>query len=372
MRKMHRLSLFSLAALLIFMVGCVMFTTSCSKKGGSSVDKNAVIAKYGSDVLKIYLPGEYMSDTLIPNFEKQFGVKVIVELFDSNEMMYAKVQAGDKYDVLIPSDYTIERLMKQKLLQPLDKSMLTNIDQLSDSVKKLSYDPDNTYSIPYFWGNVGIVYNKTKVDPKLIEEQGYSIYHNKDYAGRVYWYDSERDSFMVALKVLGYSMNSSDQKEITEAYNWLLAMDEAVNPVYVTDEVIDSMAKGLKDIAIMYSGDAAYVLKENQDMAYLAPKEGTNIWVDAMVIPDNAANPKLANEFINYVMSHDAAFGNSDAVGYTSANAQVLKEMTAPGASYANNPAYLPRVGYEKDEFFHDNDVIKAMISELWIKVKAH
>ncbi len=368
---MYRLSLVSLAGILLIVIGCVLFP-ACSKSGNSAANKEAAKAKYGSDTLKLYLPGEYMSDTLIPDFEKKFGVRVIVELFDSNEMMYAKVQAGDKYDVLIPSDYMIERLMKQKMLQPLDKSMLTNIDQLSDSVKKLSYDPDNTYSIPYFWGNVGMVYNKTKVDPKLIEEQGYSIYQNKDFAGRVYWYDSERDSFMIALKVLGYSMNSSDQKEIIDAYNWLIAMDEAVDPVYVTDEVIDSMKNGLKDIAIMYSGDAAYVLKENKNMAFITPKEGTNIWVDAMVIPDNAANPKLANEFINYVLSHDAAYGNSDAVGYTSANAEVLKEMTAPGATYADNPAYLPGVGYEKDEFLHDNDVINAMISELWMKVKAH
>ncbi len=344
-----------------------MTMAACSKKTTGEAS-----TKYGSDTLKLYLPGEYMSDTLIPNFEKQFGVKVIVELFDSNEMMYAKVQAGDKYDVLIPSDYMIERLLKQNMLQPLDKTMIPNIDKLSDSVKKLSYDVDNTYSIPYFWGNVGMVYNKTKVDPKVIEEQGYSIYKNKDYSGRVYWYDSERDSFMVALKALGYSMNTSNEKEIVEAYNWLIAMDEAVSPVYVTDEVIDNMAKGRKDIAIMYSGDAAYVLNENKDMAYIAPKEGTNIWVDAMVIPSNAANPKLANEFINYVLTHDASYDNSDQVGYTSSNADVLKEMTAPGATYADNPAYLPRIGYEKDEFFHDNDVIKAMISELWIKVKAN
>lgn len=344
-----------------------MTMAACSKKTTGEAS-----TKYGSDTLKLYLPGEYMSDTLIPNFEKQFGVKVIVELFDSNEMMYAKVQAGDKYDVLIPSDYMIERLLKQNMLQPLDKTMIPNIDKLSDSVKKLSYDVDNTYSIPYFWGNVGMVYNKTKVDPKVIEEQGYSIYKNKDYSGRVYWYDSERDSFMVALKALGYSMNTSNEKEIVEAYNWLIAMDEAVSPVYVTDEVIDNMAKGRKDIAIMYSGDAAYVLNENKDMAYIAPKEGTNIWVDAMVIPSNAANPKLANEFINYVLTHDASYDNSDQVGYTSSNADVLKEMTALGATYADNPAYLPRIGYEKDEFFHDNDVIKAMISELWIKVKAN
>lgn len=364
---MHSTSLRSLAGLMLFVMGFALIFTACSKN-----NKGEAVAKYGSDTLKIYLPGEYMSETLVPEFEKKFGVKVIVELFDSNEMMYAKVQAGDKYDVLIPSDYMIERLLNQKMLQPLDKSMMTNIGQLADSVKNLSFDPDNTYAVPYFWGNVGMVYDKTKIDPKVIEEAGYSIYKDKTYAGRVYWYDSERDSFMVALKALGYSMNTSDQKEIVEAYDWLIAMNEAVAPVYVTDEVIDNMAKGRKDIAIMYSGDAAYVLNENKNMAYIAPKEGTNIWVDAMVIPSNADNPKLANEFINYVLTHDASYSNSESVGYTSSNAQVITEMTAPNAPYADNPAYLPRIGYEKDEFFHDNDVIRAMISELWIKVKAN
>ncbi len=339
----------------------------CSKKTNEGAEQ-----KYGSGTLKIYLPGAYTSETLIPNFEKQYGVKVIVELFDSNEMMYAKVQAGDKYDVLIPSDYMIERLLAQKLLQPLDKSKMTNLAELDNAVKNLSFDPDNTYSAPYFWGNVGLVYNKTKVDPKVIAEEGYNILRNADYAGQIYWYDSERDSFMVALKALGYSMNTENKDEINAAYEWLLQMNDTMKPTYVTDEVIDNMSNGLKNIAIVYSGDAAFILNENKDMGYIAPKQGTNTWYDAMVIPVNAENPKLANEFINYVMSYDASRGNSEAVGYASPNARVLTEMKAPGAMYEHNAAYLPRSGYGKDEIFHDNETIRAMISELWIKVKAH
>ena len=359
---------YKITAALIGMGLALCFAAGCSKKSDSS----KAVQKYGSDVLKIYLPGEYMSETLIPNFEKQFGVKVIVELFDSNEMMYAKVQAGDKYDVLIPSDYMIERLLSQKLLQPIDKSVMTNMKELDKTVRNLSFDPDNKYSMPYFWGNVGIVYNKTKVDQKVIAEQGYDIFHNTDYAGQIYWYDSERDSFMVALKALGYSMNTENKDEINQAYEWLLKMNDTMKPTYVTDEVIDNMSNGLKDLAIVYSGDAAFILNENKDMDYIAPRQGTNVWFDSMVIPANAENPKLANEFINYVMSYEASHGNSEAVGYASPNARVLTEMKAPGAIYEHNSAYLPRSGYDKDEIFHDNETIRAMISELWIKVKAH
>ena len=324
------------------------------------------------NTIKIFLPGAYMSETLVPEFQKQYNANVMIDTFDSNEMMYAKIQAGDKYDVLIPSDYMIERLMKQKLLQPLDKSAMTNIGELSDAVKNMSFDPDNTYAIPYFWGNVGIVYNKKNVPTEVIQKEGYSIYHNKDYAGKVYWYDSQRDSFMIALKVLGYSMNTENEEEINKAYEWLLEMNDTMKPSYVTDEVIDDMSAGLKDIAIVYSGDAATILTENEDMAYWAPNEGTNVWFDAMVIPSNAENPALANKFINYVISYEAALGNTEAVGYTSPNAKAYAEMTKAGGTYETNDAYKPRTGYDKDEVFHDNDVIRAKISELWIKVKVH
>ena len=354
---------------------------ACSKgnndKGAADTDtaKGAVEAAdtgVGNGKLKLYIPGAYMSEALVPNFEKEYKVKVIVEYFDSNEMMYAKVQAGDKYDVLVPSDYMIERLLKQKMLQPLDKKAMTNAGELMDAVKNLSFDPDNSYSMPYFWGNVGIVYNKEKVPADTVKQQGYSIFQNTDYAGKIFWYDSERDSFMVALKVLGFSMNTENQDEINKAYEWLLKMNDTMKPTYVTDEVIDSMSSGIKDLAVVYSGDAATILKDNQSMDFWAPNEGTNVWYDAMVIPSNAENPALANKFINYVISYEAALGNTEEVGYTSPNAKAYAEMTKAGGDYENNDAYKPRIGYAKDEVFHDNDVIRKMISELWIKVKAH
>lgn len=340
--------------------------------GVSQQRKSAeAIEKYGSNVLKLYLPGEYLGENVISDFEKQFGVRVIVENFDSNEMMYTKLMAGDRYDVVIPSDYMIERLMKEDFLQPLDKSLIPNMENMDDAVRGMSYDPQNDWSIPYFWGSVGLVYNHENVDPAVIEREGWEILRNTDYTGHVYIYDSERDSFMMAFKALGYSMNTEDPDEINAAYEWLLQMNNTMSPVYVTDEVIDGMMNGYKDIAVVYSGDAAVVLDENEDMSFYMPSQGTNIWCDAMVIPQNAENPKLAHEFINYMLTYEAAFDNTETVGYTSPNAEVFEEMTSSEDLYADNAAYLPRSGYDKDEMFHDNQTLMRELSRLWIKVKA-
>ena len=185
-------------------------------------------------------------------------------------------------------------------------------------------------------------------------------------------YDSSRDAFMIAEKALGYSMNTTDEAEINAAYEWLRNMHASLKPSYVTDEVIDSMAEGLKWMALVYSGDAAYILSENEDMAYCAPSQGTNIAVDAMVIPANAKNPKLANVFIKYMLDYDASLADSEEVGYASANAQVLAELSGPGGDYEGNAAYVPRAGYEKDEMYVDLPANwQAKMPDLWAKVMA-
>ena len=366
-RGMSRKAVAAVAAVLVLAIvgGTVGAGVAQNRKSAAAIEK------YGSNVLKLYLPGEYLGENVISDFEKQFGVRVIVENFDSNEMMYTKLMAGDRYDVVIPSDYMIERLMKEDYLQKIDKSLIPNMENMDEAVLGMSYDPDNDWSIPYFWGSVGLVYNHENVDPEVIEREGWDILRNTDYAGHIYIYDSERDSFMMAFKALGYSMNTEDPDEINAAYEWLLQMNNTMSPVYVTDEVIDSMMNGYKDIAVVYSGDATVILDENEDMSFYMPSQGTNIWCDAMVIPANAENPKLAHEFINYMLTYEAAFDNTETVGYTSPNAEVFEEMTTSEDLYAENAAYLPRSGYEKDEMFHDNQVLMRELSRLWIKVKA-
>ena len=358
-------------AIVLILTLLALTLAGCSSNGGNGASEADAVAKYGSSVLKLYLPGEYLGENLISNFEKEFGVKVIVENFDSNEMMYTKLQAGDAYDVLIPSDYMIERLIAGDFLQELDKSLIPNLGNLASQVVGLGYDPEGKWSVPYFWGSVGLVYNHENVDASVVEKEGWSILRNTDYAGHIYIYDSERDSFMMAFKALGYSMNTDNSDEIEKAYEWLREMNNTMSPIYVTDEVIDSMMNGEKDIAVVYSGDATVILDENEEMSFFMPSEGTNIWCDAMVIPKNAENPKLAHEFINYVLTYDASFDNSNTVGYASPNAEVLEEMSTNEDLYANNEAYLPRSGYAKDEIFHDNVTLQRELSRLWIRVKA-
>lgn len=340
--------------------------TGCGSSSEPAVDP---VEKYGSDTLKLFTWGEYLGENVISDFEEQFGVNVIIEYFDSNEMMYTKLQGGDSYDVLIPSDYMIQRLIAEDMLQPIDKSLIPNMEVLTDGVKNLAFDPENEYSVPYFWGTVGLVYNTQNVPAELIEEQGWDILKNTDYAGDIYMYDSERDSFMVALKALGYSMNTENDEEIDEAYQWLLELNDTMDPAYVTDEVIDNMMNGTKNIAVVYSGDATVVLDENPDMDFFMPEEGTNVWCDSMVIPSNAQNPLLAHEFINFMLSYDAAYDNTITVGYASTNDEVLHDVAEN--EYAENSAYLPRENYEKDEVFVDNEVMRQKLSQLWLKVKA-
>lgn len=330
------------------------------------------VAKYGSSTLKLYITGEYLGEDVISNFENMYGVDVIIEYFDSNEMMYTKLQAGDAYDVLVPSDYMIERLMANDMLQELDLSRIPNMELLAEEVQDLPFDPENKYAVPYFWGSVGLVYNHNNVDPADVEAEGYDVLKNPKYKGKTYIYDSERDSFMMAFKALGYSMNTENMDEIQAAYQWLLDMNETMAPTYVTDEVIDGMITGIKDIAVVYSGDAAIILDENEEMSFHMPKHGTNIWYDCMVIPSNAENPLLAHEFINYMLSYEAAYDNAETVGYTSPNAEVLEIMTTSEDLFAGNAAYLPRSGYEADESFVDNQTLKKTLSEMWIKVKAN
>ncbi|MBQ4011902.1 MAG: extracellular solute-binding protein [Erysipelotrichales bacterium] len=333
---------------------------------------NAEERKYEGQTLNVYNAGEYIEEELISQFEEEYGVKVNYSMFSSNEELYTKLMSGTLYDVLVPSDYMIQRLMIENYLQPIDKSIVTDLDLLAEGTKNLEWDPDNTYAVPYFWGNVGICYDPNIVDPEDVENEGFAVFKNPKYAGQIFMYDSERDAFMIAFKDLGYSMNTSDPEEIQAAYEWLIEMDDAVNPAYVTDEIIDGLINGEKAMGLVYSGDAAYILSENEEMAYFCPEYGTNLWVDAMVIPATAQNPELANVFINFMLQYDAAYANSDFVGYASNNQEVLEVLSGEGGTYEGNDAYVPRNDNPNDEVFINNDFQRKMISDLWVKVKLH
>ena len=335
------------------------------------LNKSAGSQPYAGQTLHVYNWGEYTGENIISGFEELTGAKVIMDNFDSNEQMYIKVANGDAYDVLVPSDYMIQRMMQEKMLQKLEPETRKEcLGELVDAIKGLPYDPKNEYSIPYFWGTVGIVYDKTKVSEEDLEKDGWNIFLDQKFKGDIYLYDSERDSFMMALKALGYSMNTTSQDELNAAYNWLIQCVQTMDPEIVTDEIIDNMAQARKALGLIYSGDAAYVMSENENMGFYMPKSGTNLWSDAMVIPKNAKNPKLANEFIRYITSYDAAMDNSSYVGYTSPNKEVTEELGGKGGDYDGINAYTPRAGYDKDEVFQYDETTRKIIADLWSRVK--
>lgn len=335
------------------------------------LNKSAGSQPYAGQTLHVYNWGEYTGENIISGFEELTGAKVIMDNFDSNEQMYIKVANGDAYDVLVPSDYMIQRMMQEKMLQKLEPETRKEcLGELADAIKGLPYDPKNEYSIPYFWGTVGIVYDKTKVSEEDLEKDGWDIFLDQKFKGDIYLYDSERDSFMMALKTLGYSMNTTSQDELNDAYNWLIQCVQTMDPEIVTDEIIDNMAQARKALGLIYSGDAAYVMSENENMGFYMPKSGTNLWSDAMVIPKNAKNPKLANEFIRYITSYDAAMDNSSYVGYTSPNKEVMEELGGKGGDYDGINAYTPRAGYDKDEVFQYDEITRKIIADLWSRVK--
>ncbi len=335
------------------------------------LNKSAGSQPYAGQTLHVYNWGEYTGENIISGFEELTGAKVIMDNFDSNEQMYIKVANGDAYDVLVPSDYMIQRMMQEKMLQKLEPETHKEcLGELADAIKGLPYDPKNEYSIPYFWGTVGIVYDKTKVSEEDLEKDGWDIFLDQKFKGDIYLYDSERDSFMMALKALGYSMNTTSQDELNDAYNWLIQCVQTMDPEIVTDEIIDNMAQARKALGLIYSGDAAYVMSENENMGFYMPKSGTNLWSDAMVIPKNAKNPKLANEFIRYITSYDAAMDNSSYVGYTSPNKEVTEELGGKGGDYDGINAYTPRAGYDKDEVFQYDETTRKIIADLWSRVK--
>ena len=335
------------------------------------LNKSAGSQPYAGQTLHVYNWGEYTGENIISGFEELTGAKVVMDNFDSNEQMYIKVANGDAYDVLVPSDYMIQRMMQEDMLQKLEPETRKEcLSELVEAIKGLPYDPKNEYSIPYFWGTVGIVYDKTKVSEEDLENEGWNIFLDQKYKGDIYLYDSERDSFMMALKALGYSMNTTSEDELNEAFNWLVQCVQTMDPEIVTDEIIDNMAQARKALGLIYSGDAAYVMSENENMGFYMPTSGTNLWSDAMVIPKNAKNPKLANEFIRYITSYDAAMDNSSYVGYTSPNKEVMEELGGEGGDYDGINAYTPRAGYDKDEVFQYDETTRKIIADLWSRVK--
>lgn len=331
--------------------------------------------------LNIYNVGEYIDMDLVEAFEERYNVKVNYTTFDSNETAITKMQS-ESYDIVVLSDYAVEQAMQNDLIIPLDWSKIdfdreSLVSDLKDILADLKAGENGfdmlAYSVPYFFGNVGICYDKNKVDEEDIKE-GWNILHNSKYDGKVAYYDSARDGFMAAYKQLGYSMNSTSLEETEEAFNWIKEIRRQVNCAFKTDELLSEMPDGKYSISLMYSGDAVYSMMEQNDyvnLDFYVPKSGTNVFCDGMVIPKNAKNEDLAYKFISFMCEEENAKANSIYVGYSSVIESVYYNLMEEDEEFYEYRDYY-KVTYNKgyDEIFRYNPKMTALLNDYWIKLK--
>ena len=331
--------------------------------------------------LTVFNVGEYIDPDLISKFEEEYKCKVNYVTFDSNEAAITKMES-ESFDIVVPSEYAVEQLIKDGKLQKLDwsKINITKDDLSQDLVfllDKLKNENEGydllEYAMPYFFGNVGIVYDRNKVSDEEIEELGWTIFKDSKYMNKTAYYDSSRDGFMVALKALGYSMNTLDEKELEEAFNWILDVKQKTNSAFKTDELLSEMPDGKYAISLMYSGDAIYAIQEeneNVDLAFYVPPTGTNVYVDSMVIPKNAKNTEMAYNFINFMCEYDNALANTEYVGYSSCIEEVYNDVIKEDGEFYDFKDYYKVTYSLNDEFFRYNPELKYILNEYWVKLK--
>ena len=317
-------------------------------------------------VLNVYNVGDYIDENIINLFEEKTGIDVQYETYDTNEMMYQKVKSGStNYDLIFPSDYMVEKMKREGLLQKIDFSNIPNIKNIDKSFLNPIYDETNEYSVPYMWGTFGILYNK-----KMVKEpvDSWNILWNSKYKGNIMMFDSVRDTIGISLKRLGYSMNTTNSKEINQAMKELMKQKDLVL-AYVNDEGKDRLLGEEVAMGIAYSGDAVTLIEENPNLAYVIPKEGSNKWVDAMAIPESAQNKKEAEMFINFLLDPEIAKMNAEYIGYSIPNVEALKLLDK---NITSNPvAYPPKSIIDKCETFIDLGKKIKLYDEAWIKLKS-
>lgn len=325
----------------------------------------------GEEQVIVYNWGEYLDPEVLTIFEEETGINVIYEEFETNEIMYPKIKSGAiAYDVVCPSDYMIERMGKEGLLAEINRDNVPNIRNIDPAYmeQSKSFDPDNAYSVPYCFGTVGILYNKTMVDEPI---DSWDVLWEPKYKDNILMQDSVRDAFAIALKRKGYSLNSTDVNELEEATKDLIDQKPLVQ-AYVIDQVRDKMIGNEAAIGVIYSGEAIYTKWENENLEYVIPKEGSNVWIDSWVIPKNARNKENGEKFINFLCRPDIALMNFEYITYSTPN----KEARAliEDEELRNSTIAFPTADMLQDcETFHflGNDA-DAFYNELWNKVKAH
>ncbi len=276
----------------------------------------------GKNVLNIYNWGDYIDPALIKQFEKESGIKVVYQTFDSNEAMLTKIeQGGTTYDIAVPSDYAIAKMIDEKLVLPIDHQKIPNLKNIDSRFLDLSFDPKNKYSIPYFWGTVGIVYNKELIGKK---PTSWKDLWDPKLKNQILLADGAREVMGMSLNSLGYSLNETDESKLQEAKANLMRLTPNVKAI-VGDEIKLLLANEEAGLGVVWSGDANEIMSENDKLDYVIPKEGSNVWFDNVVIPKTAKNVEGAHQFINFMLRPDISAKNADYVGYSTPNKEGLK-----------------------------------------------
>ena len=303
------------------------------------------------EVVKVYNWYDYMDESVLDDFTAETGIKVEYVCFTTNEDMMVQLQVSPgSYDLVFPSDYCVERMIAEDMLEKLDPEMIPNDEEYTlDSLRYPDYDPRHEYSVPFMWGTVGILYNTKLVDEEDVKS--WSVLWNEKYANNILMLKSIRDTMGITLKYLGYSMNTRDDGELSEATEMLKKQKPLVKAYYV-DESKDEMVAGNTAMAVVWSGDALYAMELNEDLAYSVPQEGSNVWVDAMVIPKGAENKENALKLIDFLCRPDIAQRNCEYIWYSSPNYGAIELM---GEEYEENETINPpEEVVERCEFFHD------------------
>ncbi len=328
-----------------------------------------------SNVLYVYNWGEYLSvgeDDLIDvneEFYEATGIKVVYTTYPDNESMYAKVASGSaNYDIVIPSDYMISKMINEGLLAELNFDNIPNFQYIDEDFVNPEYDPENRYSVPYMWGTVGLFYNTTMVETEDIEELGWDILWSEKYAGKILMFNNPRDAFGIAQLKLGYSLNTTDETEIRACAQALLDQKPLVQ-AYVMDQIFSKMSSGEAAVAPYYAGDGVRMMEDNDDIAYYVPETGTNKFVDAMCVLKSSQHKDWAEQYINFLCEKEIALANVEYVGYSTPLTTVFDALDE---ETKNNPQYYPGSALlaNSEVFVNLPDETNELMNQLWEDVK--
>ena len=320
------------------------------------------------EVVNVFNWEDYIDESVLAQFEQETGIHVNYMRFTTNEDMIVQVEANPgAFDVCFPSDYIVERMLSKDMLAEIDYDKVPNAQYILENLRNPDYDPNNVHSLPYMWGTVGILYNTTMVEEPV---DSWGILWDSKYKSNVFMLDSFRDSMGVTLKYLGHSMNTRDIIALESCKDKLIEQKKnGIVKAYQVDETKDKMVAGEAALAVMWSGDAQYAIDLNPDLAYSIPSEGSNIWIDAMVIPKNAQNMDNALKFVDFLCRPDIAQKNCEAIWYSSPNSGAIELM---GEDYIENPVMNPTdEEVARCEFFHDiGETFMPVYTALWQEVK--